>query len=112
MTCQQLKVLRELNRMYTAHEPFSEVTLRNNTKLFDRSRLLKLCSDLNQKGYFDVYQTDRFQNITNIDLSYRGLCYRREFILEILSRCFAWFSAHIVELAALILSVIALLRTR
>lgn len=109
MVLEQIKVLSALNKM--KNTPFSEVELRNKTKIFDRYRLIMLCKDLNKSGYFDSYQVSTTNNIQKITLSYKGLCYKRDLSVRFITKCLSWFSSHIVELAALIVAIIALIRT-
>lgn len=106
---EQRKVLSVLNRM--KNSPFSEIDFRNKTKIFERARLVLLCKTLDQAGYFDSCEITTTNDIQKIKLSYKGLCYKHDLVFEFLSGCFLWFSDHIVELAALIVAIIALIRT-
>ncbi len=105
---EQRKILKALNQMQK--QPFTETELHNLTKIFDRSKLVKLCRDLKEKGYLESF-SESHNTITSIELSYKGIIYKQIIRTKILNNCFTWFSEHILELAALILSVIALLRT-
>ena len=104
----QRKVLRQLNKM--RRQPFSELELRNKTKIFDRDKLVALCRDLEKKGYLSVLSVSQNNEIKNIKLSYRGMQYKEDHRRHILERSFDWFTQNLVGLAALIVSVIALLQ--
>lgn len=101
-------VLKVLNKM--RDKPFSDTELRNATKIFDREKMTKLCCELKSEGFLDSFLHNQ-NTIISIELSYKGIIYKQIIRTEILKSCFAWFSEHILELAALILSLIALLRT-
>ena len=110
MTFKQYRVLRILNQMRKANQPFSDNAVRNHIRDFDRDEFLALCKDLNTKGYFERFKVAPHGDILEMELSYKGMCFRQNFAVRIVSGCFHWFSEHILELVALILSLIALLR--
>ena len=110
MYSEQRKILKVLNQMQKQRQSFTETELRNLTRIFDTNRLVKLCRNLKEEGYLESF-SESHNTITSIELSYKGIIYKQIIRTKILDHCFAWFSEHILELATLILSVIALLRT-
>ena len=108
---EQRKVLRFLNEMRASRQPFSDTDLRNRTKIYDRDTLVKLCKELEREGYFEDLSLTLIMDIVNIELSYKGISYlkvqRKEFCIAV----GRWFSENLVGLAALIVSIVALIRT-
>lgn len=108
---EQLKVLSVLNRMRKSNKPFSETEFLNQVKGFDRYRMIKLCETLKKEGYLDRLTITKTNEITAIELSYSGITYLWSILCNILKGIWAWFTTNLVGLAALTVSVIALLRT-
>lgn len=51
------------------------------------------------------------KSIKSGSLSYRGMTYKEENLANFLKKCLDWFTQNLVGLAALIVSIIALIRS-
>lgn len=107
----KMKVLSALNKMRLSRKPFSETELYNRAKIYEPDKMVKLCQSLEEDGYLDKLKITNTNEITSIELSYLGMTYRHEFVIAILKGVWIWFTNNLVGLAALIASVVSLLRT-
>lgn len=109
---EQRKVLGALNSMYKSRCSYSMEAFYNSIRIYERYRVYQLCETLNSLGYFSLYvKNPSTHEIQNIELSYSGLNYLHDFHMELVLRCLKWLTDNLVGLAALTVSVIALLRT-
>lgn len=111
LTLEQLRILRVLNRMRKLNQAFSQIEFEKSAKIPNKEKLYALCESLDEQGYFKFFAYNLALEITQIALSYKGMTYIQVIVMNFMKKTFIWLSDHIIELAALILSVIALLRT-
>lgn len=108
---EQRKVLKALNQIRKERASFSEVDLCNRAKVFERDKLAALCLSLQEQGYLHSVKFGCGKAIQNLELSYLGMNYRREFVADVWKAVLRWFASNLVGLAALTVSIIALLRS-
>ena len=107
---EQRKVLKALNDIHTENITFNQVNFMNRIKRFDRDKVARCCESLHPEFISVVTITQRSE-IKDLQLSYNGFHYTQKLREDLFHRIFTWFSDHIIELLALILSIFALLRT-
>ena len=114
----QIWVLHTLNKARKDGKEVSGKALVRKHGKHDQEKLVALCRELAKNGYFDDLG-DFDKNCINFNneigplfLSYRGMTYAREVRNELFKNIFSWFSDHLIELLALIISIIALLNTK
>lgn len=103
--------LKVLNAMRKDQKSFDEARFLNGIRIFDREKVSKLCEELKALGYLDTLVIDSAKTIRSITLSYRGMTYKEENRAAFWKACLAWFTQNLVGLAALIVSIIALIRS-
>lgn len=108
---EQIKVLRKLNKARKKEPILTGDILTANKKHIDNDRLAKLCQTLKDDGYLDTFVLNIYGEISVLELSYRGITYAREVRNQIIKTTFNWFSDHMIEILALIISIIALIRS-
>ena len=109
LTREHLKVLKYLKSVHG--EMLQDVALRNATKIYDFEDMEDICKELYNNKYLDKLRIDADKTIVDVHLSYKGRHYRKYIAKARLHAVGSWFASHIVELVALILSLIALIRT-
>lgn len=114
----QIWVLHRLNKARKEGKEVSGKALVRKYGKQDQEKLVALCRELAENGYFDdLGDFDKnFININNeigtLFLTYRGMTYAREVRNELFKNIFSWFSDHLIELLALIISIIALMNSQ
>ena len=114
LTREQRRVLKALNKFRRSRTMFSEIDFYNEVKIFDRDKMRKLCRELDDHGYFEILSINVRGDISMIELSYKGIIYkqlRRREVLQYIGEKWIDFLALITSVAALVISVIALLST-
>ena len=92
--------------------PFSDGELRNRLRMYDIDKLIKLCQTLEDASFLDALTVDSSKVIRKIELSYRGMTYKqviRREILQYIADKWIDFFALLSSVAALVISLIALL---
>lgn len=111
LTLEQMRVLKTLNEMQESGEAFSETTFYNRLDRYKNDRIVKLCKKLEHDGYIEKLSLVSSRRIDYIELTYSGMVYRRLFIKDCAKAILVWLANNLVGIAALIVSIIALLRT-
>lgn len=108
MLREQRKILRELNKIRTQRLSYTEIDLYNRTKILDRDRLVKACKNLLDTGYLSDLKIAGNKTITHIELSYNGIRYKSIRRQAFIRATWDWITDHMVDIIALILSIISL----
>lgn len=111
LTLEQMRVLKTLNEMQESGEAFSETTFYNQLKRYDNDRIIKLCEQLATDKYVEKIQLTITGRLEHIELKYPGMVYRRLFVKDCIKAVLVWLANNLVGIAALLVSIIALLRT-
>lgn len=106
----QRDVLKALNAMHKENVRFTEADFMNKLKQFNREKVARCCESLHPE-FISAVTISQHLEITNLQLSHNGFHYTRKLREDLFHRVFSWFSGHIIELLALILSIFALFRT-
>lgn len=105
------KLLRFMRRNKIESSSFAEIGEHYG---WSAQKVRSVCDQMEEAGYAKKqinHGTHGESFADGIVLKEEGRYYWRYFAIHFVRRCFEWFTAHIIELAALILSIIALIRT-
>lgn len=108
---EQRKALKYLNAMRKTPAYFDADTFYRKMKTSDIERIALLCEDLQKAGWLKNVDETVSRRLQNIDFEYKGLNYKAEFRKQILVAVSSWIFDNIVSLAALVVSIIALVNS-
>lgn len=108
---EQRKALKYLNAMRRTPAYFDADTFYRKMKTSDIERMFLLCKDLQKTGWIKDVHENISQRLQNVELEYKGLNYKAEFRKQIFVAVSSWIFDNIVSLAALVVSIIALVNS-
>ena len=108
----QLRILRSLNAMRRERCRFTETELYNRVRLYDRWKMVKFCEGLQEMGYITLSLDPVVSDtIRSISLTAKGASYSRAILWDCVFGLLRWFFNNLVAIAALVVSLVALLHT-